>query len=139
MSIQYFLSLVFIAFGFVGWPIIGSYSGASGGWVSVILCASTMITVTLFSIKELSGIPIPATKALVLLFIAGAFNGLAVCFYSIKITDASISTAVLVVTVSILMVMAAPILDWLIKGAIPSLYQALGYTFAICAIYFLNK
>jgi drug/metabolite transporter (DMT)-like permease len=43
------------------------------------------------------------------------------------------------VMVSVLMVLAAMILNWLINGVIPNYYQALGGAFAIAAIYFLSK
>jgi len=130
---------LFIAFGFVGWPIVGSYSRVCGGWVGTVVLTSTAITVAMFSFRQLNSIPVPNTKAMILLLVAGIINGLAVYLYSSKITDTNVPAAVFVVMVSILMVVVAPLLNWLLNDAVPNFQQTLGFGFAIVAIYFLSK
>lgn len=130
---------VFIAFGFVSWPIIGSYSRVCGGWVGTVVIISTAITVAMFSLRQLSNISVPNSKAMILLIIAGIINGLAVYIYSSKVADVTVPTAEFVVIVSIFMVVIAPLLNWLLNSAVPNFYQTLGFAFAIAAIYFLSK
>ena len=139
MNIQSISMAVFIAFGFVCWPIVGSYSRVCGSWVSATVIISTAVTVAIFFFRQLAALPVPSVKAIAILFIAGAINGLAFCFYSNKITDTSIETGAFVVTISILMVVIAPLLDWALNGATPNMSQKLGFVLAIVAIYFMSK
>lgn len=139
MDIMAGLTAVFIAIGFAGWPIISSYSRASGGWVGMVVSVSTALAVVIFSAKNLSSIPAPNLRALVLLLIAGVFNGLALCLYSFKVADTNVPTAAFVVMISIMMAMVAPVLNWMLNSAVPNQSQMLGFGFAVVAIYFLSK
>jgi len=139
MNIQVISTAIFIAFGFVGWTIIGSYSRACGSWIGTIVMLSTAAAVALLSSKQLINVVAPNGKAWILLLVAGVINGVAVYLYSNKIADITVPTAAFVVTVSILMVVIAPFLNWLINGAVPNYHQTLGFGFAAIAIYFLSK
>jgi drug/metabolite transporter (DMT)-like permease len=139
MNIGTVLAAVCIAFGFASWPIIGSYSRASGAWVGTMACIASLIAVGLLSLKQLAGVAAPSSRAILLLFIGGALNGIAVYYYAAKVADTAVPTAVFVVTVATLMAVAAPTLDWVIKGVVPNFRQLLGFCFAIVAIYFLSR
>jgi len=137
MNVSTILMAVFIATAYAAWPVVGSYSRASGGWIGTVVVIATGITVAICSAKQL--ISFPNTKAILLLLIAGAINGVAVYLYSCKVADVTVPTAAFVVTVAVFMSVIAPLLSWLLNGAIPTFYQTLGYGLAMSAIYFLNK
>jgi drug/metabolite transporter (DMT)-like permease len=139
MNIRGVFAALLIALGFSSWPIIGSNSGICGGWVGTIVMTSTTLTVVLLSMRQMGSVSVPGIKPVILLFVAGIINGLALQVYAMMATDKSISTPFFVATVSIMMVVIAPFLNWLIKGEIPNFNQATGLVFAGIAIYFLNK
>jgi len=130
---------VFISMGFTGWPIIGRYSGATGGWVGIIVLGATVITVGIFSAKEMASIPAPGLKAITLLVVAGIVNGIAFYLYSMTTTDSSVPTGVFVVTVSLLMVTVAPVLDYIFNEGTFSRNQVAGLGFAFIAILMLSR
>ena len=140
MNIWNIFLAIFIACGFVGWPIVGNYSRACGAWVGTMVIVSTAVAVAFMSFRQLGSVPVPDAKALILLCIAGAINGIAFCLYSDKMATMNASTAtVFVATVSILMVVIAPILNWLLNNKTPDLNQTIGFCLAVVAIYFLSK
>ncbi len=128
-----------IAATFVAWPVIGKYSGASGAWIGIIVVAGSLVTTAIFGLKELTSGPMFTLKALVLLVMAGLLNGAAVYYYSVKATSTAIPTGVFIVTMSIMMVIFAPILDWLLNGNALSIRQCAGIAAAVVAIYLLQN
>lgn len=138
MNIGNILIAAGIALGFVGWPIIGHYSKAGSMWVGNIVMIGTAVVFALLSFNQYNGAIMPGWKALVFLGIATLVNGLAIFFYTAKATNPAINTAVFVVTVSVLMVVIAPLLHLAINHIMPTWRQGAGYILAIAAIYFLN-
>jgi len=132
------LIAAFIAIGFAGWPIIGRYSQASGGWLSAIVMGVSMTIALLMSNKQLSH-GFPTGKALIFLLIAAAINGFAMWGFSAKVSDPIIPVAAFMVIVYILMVAVTPCFDWLFNGATPNINQIIGFVLAGGAIYFLSK
>ncbi|MCK4553695.1 hypothetical protein KAU19_01910 [Candidatus Parcubacteria bacterium] len=139
MNISTIITALFIAFGFVSWVIVGSYSKLSAGWVGTIVMFSTTIAVALLFGKQLVSGPLPGIRPIIYLIIAGVINGIGVYLYSSKATDPSISTGVFIVTVCVSMAVFAPLIDWILNGRILSLQQGTGVFFAVIAIYFLTK
>jgi drug/metabolite transporter (DMT)-like permease len=133
------LMAIVIAFGFVGWPIIGSYSRAHGSWIGMLAISSTALAFAGLSFRQLINVVPPNTKAIVLLLVAGIINGGAVYLYTAKIADTTVPTAAFVVIVSIFMVIVAPLLNWMLNSAVPSFQQGLGFLLAMAAIYFLKQ
>ena len=139
MNIQTVLLAVLIALGFTSWPIAGNYLKACSGWVGTIVMMATAVVVALLSIKQFSTVPALNVKAILLLIIVGIINGVSVYLYSVKVADATIPTAAFMVTVSILMAVSAPFLNWIINSAVPNPQQVVGFGLAAAAIYFLGK
>ena len=139
MNTNTFITAIFIAIGFTGWPIIGKYSNMNSGLISIFVGVSTAVTVAIISARQLGGIGSMNIKPLAFLVVAGIINGIAFQLYSNKIADASVSTAAFMITVSILMSVVAPALSWLLNGTIPNNNQLIGFGFAIITVYFLSK
>lgn len=137
MNLTSLLTAVMIAVGFVGWPVIGKYSKASGAWVGTFAMVVTTIVVAIISHRQLF-LSTPSPKAFLVLTLAAVVNGVAVCLYSAKTTDPSIQSGAFVVVVATLMVIFAPILDWILNGSIPSLRQVGGFALAALAIYLIK-
>lgn len=127
-----------IAIGFTSWGIAGRYSQANGGWVGFIAMGITTLVIGILSFKQLR-IEALTGKMFMIIAIAGALNGAAVCAYSFKVTNVAIPAATFMVTVSIFMAVVTPCLDWTINGTAPNLRQVIGYVLAVGAIYFLSK
>lgn len=139
MNLNILFISVFIALAFVGWPIVGKYTKLSSGMMGSIVMLFTASTVILLSFfrRELSTELITNYKLVILLIIAGMINGVAVYLYSIKAVDQTITTSIFVVTVSVLMICLAPVLDLVINSTAISIRQIFGFIFAIVAIFLL--
>ncbi len=131
-----FALALFIATGFVSWTIIASYSKVAGGWVGVIVAAATSVMLGLCSTREIMNTPPPSGKALQILVVAGLVNGLAVYLYAQRIANPNVTT--FVVTVSVLMVVCTPAIDWLINGNGLTGRQMIGFTLAAASIYLIK-
>ncbi len=139
MRLEVILMAIVIAFGFVGWPIVGSYSRAHGSWIGMLAISSTALAFAGLSFRQLISVTPPNTKAIIMLLVAGVINGGAVYLYTDKIADTTVPTAAFVATVYILVSIVAPLLNWLFKGAVPNFQQGIGFLFAVAAIYFLKQ
>ncbi len=141
MNLQSLVAAILISFCFAGWPVVSKYSGASGVWVaSVVTIGGALATLTLCVFgKQMVVFQLPSIRAIIILIVAGALNGAAFYFYSMKVADPKIPTAVFITIVAILMVVVAPLLDWALNGVIPNLQKTFGYMFAALAIYLLIK
>jgi hypothetical protein len=140
MSTGTILIGVFIAIGFALWPILGKYSGATGGWLITVVAAGTMFISPVLSVRELQNVPSPGIRAIALLFLAGMINGLACLLYSgrIAVMD-SCYTATFVGLVTVAMLILAPVLNWFFNGNAPSQSQLIGFVLASLSVYFLVK
>lgn len=137
MNLGSVATAILIAVIFIGWPIIGKYSQASGAWVSTIVLLSTTLVAMLFSWRKLTS-SLPTTKAFAILTIAGVINGWAVYLYAQKATDPNVSTGTFVITIAVLSVLIAPVLDWGLNGSVPTAQKVAGFVCGAVAIYLLK-
>ena len=138
MNLGTVLIALLIATAYSGWPIIGRFSGLTGGLVGVLACTGTLFAVSIMSAKEFSGLSAFTLKSILLMLVAGAINGTAVYFYSVKAADKTISTAAFIAIVCIFMVLVAPLQHWLLNGEVPTWRQVIGFGLAGLAVYFLK-
>lgn len=138
MNLDTLIIAFLIAAAFAGWPIIGRFSGVTGEYVGVLAVVGTLVTVIMLSAKQLLSTATLTPKAVAVMLIAGAINGIAVYFYSLKAADKVIPTATFVATVCIFMVMVAPFQHWIVNGIAPTWRQVIGYGLAALAVYFLK-
>ena len=128
-----------IATVYAGWGILAKWSGSSGVWISILVTFGTFAAAMTLSAPQLAKEPLIGTKALLILFLAGAANGAAMYFYSLKAADPMVPTGVFLMTVFVLMVVVTPILDWGLNGSMLSSRQVLGVGMAVVAIYLLGS
>ena len=126
----------FIAFGFVLWPMIGAYAQMTSGWIGTIAMLATSATAAVFAGKQLA--VMPDLKACMIVVCAGVLNGVAIHRYTINIAAGEISRASFVALVSVLMIVVACVLDWVLNHATLSIYKAIGIACTICGILFLT-
>jgi drug/metabolite transporter (DMT)-like permease len=127
-----------IAVGFAGWPIIGRYSQASGVWIGTFVMAGTTVVMALLSGRQLA-VSVPSPRAFAVLAVAAALNGLGVYLYSFRAADPAVPIGLFVVVVAVLTIVAAPMLDWALHGAVPSPRQMAGILCAAGAVYLLGR
>lgn len=139
MDASTIFTAIFIAVAFAGWPIIGNFSKAAGCWVGTLMMAGTTIVVGLLSLRQFAVAAKPNLRAFFLIGLAAILNGFAVRMYSVKATDPKVPVAAFVVVTSILMVMAAPVIQWALNREIPNFRQGAGFVLAAGAIYLLGK
>ena len=120
MNISTLITAFFIASVFAGWPIIGKFSGLSGEYVGTLACLGTTVAMAALSAKQLLSTDSLTPKAITIMLVAGAANGIGVYFYARKAADKLIPTADFVATVCIFMVMIAPVQHWILNGVIPT-------------------
>ena len=139
MQIERLVVAIFAACAFVGWPILGQYSQANGGWVGAVVMGASATTVLLRAWLSGGLEKTPATRSLLLLAIAGIIHGAGICLYARTTTDPKVPTGAFVVLMSVLMAVVAPIFAWIFLKQVPTSRQYGGYVFAILAIYLLGK
>lgn len=122
---------------FVFWPALAKYSQASGAWVNTIVIIGSAIGGVGLAYSSLRGQPVPTSNALLILLVAGILNGAAVYFYAMKVSDPQIPTAIFVMTVTIAMLVVAPMFDYVLNGNTLSIRQGAGLGMAILAIFLL--
>lgn len=137
LTLAHILWALGIASTFVSWPILGKYSQASGAWINTIVLVGSAIGGIVLAYPNMKGMPLPTTKALILLLVAGLLNGAAVYFYAVKAVDPLIPSVPFIMTVTVLMVMTTPIFGYFLNGDVLSIRQWLGLFSAIIAIFLL--
>jgi drug/metabolite transporter (DMT)-like permease len=105
----------------------------------VAVCGGTFLSTAAIMTKQFSTEHAPRFTSVVLLLAIGIVNGCAVYMQSLKATDPTVSAGVLMMTICIMMVVWAAILDFALNGASLSGRQGAGLALAILAIYLLKK
>lgn len=140
MDIRTILFAIISAFGFALWPILGKKSGAPGAWLITLVSLSTLLTACIASIKDYRSVESPNFKAVLLLLLAGAFNGLSCYVYSVRIDHLDPSkVAAFVAIVVVGITMFTPIFHFFLNHSTPDRNQCIGYVLAALSIYFLIK
>ena len=122
---------------FVIWPIVGKYSQATGAWVNTIVIIGSAIGGIAFAYTSIRVQPVPTLYACLILLAAGAINGVAVYYYSMKAADSQVPTAQFIMTVIIMMVIVSPLFNYLLNGATLSGKQWLGLGTAVLSVFLL--
>lgn len=139
MDISLFALIAFTGVSFVTWAVVADWLKVDGPWVSVMVLISTCTAVAILSGRHLTQAPIPSTRAITYLLAVGAFNGVGFYCYTLKIAEKSISIGILSASISIMMVVAAPALDYFINSKTLSFKQLAGLGLASIAIYLVNN
>lgn len=139
MTIVLFVEAVLIAVVFVGWVIVGNATKVGYVWVTMLVCTGTFVSAAACAGLYLNQAKLPSRNAVLVLLVIGLINGIAVFRYAVRTNDPEISVGALVVTVSVLMAVLAPVLDWGLNGNIPSVQRAVGFAMAAASIYMLSR
>ena len=133
------IPILFTAFAFAAWPVIGNYSGAHGGWLGLVVAFGTVVAFALLAWVrgDITFEAMPGQKALGILMLAGVANGIGFYLYSMLVTSKDIPTAVFVVTVAVLMMVFAPLLAWILNGDILTPKQFFGLGVSGLAVYLM--
>ena len=133
-----FLVSTFVALMFILWPFAGKHSGANGAWLVAFVMLTTGVVAAV--IGGVRGEPMSgfSHRALLLLVAAGILNGLGCYFYGVWAANPRISTATFVVSVNIVMCIAAPVLEAILLKHPPSPRHIAGFSCAACAVYLLR-
>jgi drug/metabolite transporter (DMT)-like permease len=139
MNFNTVLTALFIGIAYASWPIVSKYSKASPGWLGVIVMVGTTLVVLLSLIKNLSKTSIPPGKSFLFLAIASIINGFGVYLYILKSADQSIPIGLFVTIVCLVMVVYAPLFDWLLNKQALTLRQFSGMLLAAVAVYLISN
>ena len=138
MNTTTILVAVLTALTFSLWPIMAKYSGATFAWVNLLLYTGGLISVSVMGHRRLTTEHV-TVRAVVILIIVGLVNGLAVWFYTVKAVDKEINTALFMVTVSLVGLISAPILNLVINGETLTAKQWVAALLSIVVIWLLKK
>ena len=139
MDIKTLALAAFVAAAYTAWPNLSKALRISGGLVAVIVVAVALVVVLLISHRDLAqvaAIPIGSHIWVIAFAIA---NGLAIYVYANKAADPSVSTGMLLATVFILQMFFAPLADWFVNGAVPTIRQCFGLGMAASGIWLLVR
>ncbi len=139
MNPKVFGLAVFIAAAYVGWPNLAKPLGIKPGLVAVIIVAVAMVVVLATSYKDISSVSTISAKGLIILLLVGLANGLAIYLFAKISADKQIQTSIFLVTVFVMEVTLAPVIDWLATGAKPTNLQYVGLALAVPALILLSQ
>lgn len=140
MSIYDWLSAIFVGFGFTAWAVWGKYYHIHPILLGLMSTSLIALTVTIISLNQLGNIgarPFNSFRSFFVMVFLCVVNGVAFFVYSGKIADKTINTGIYIVVVSVLMLVSASGLDWLINGNALSIKQIILMTVIITSICFL--
>ena len=126
-----------IALAFVTWTIVGKYSNIDGPWVGLLAALGTFTLIASISYRTLG--ELPPRKAIIVLLLAGAINGIGLYFYSMKISDKSIPTGIFISTTCAMMVLWGTFLDYKLNGSTYSSLQYFGFGSIAFGIYLVGR
>lgn len=116
MKISTLIIAFFSAFGFIQWPIFCAHLRIHPAiMAAAVMFVSGIILVGIIP-KSLFFLSAFSWKSTIIMTVCGIFNGLAVYFYIVKVADKNINAAAFIATVSIFMILEAPMLTWIVKG-----------------------
>lgn len=140
MNLKTFFLATLIALGFGGWPIVANYSKATSEWIGMVIFGGgwIVVTTTYWFQGKIDIASFPKGKGMLWLFAATVINGFVLTLYTPKLADHAVPPGPLVVTVAVLMVVWAVILDWGLNGAVPTSRHAIGFAFGAIAIFLLK-
>lgn len=138
MSIALIGEAFLIGLCFVSWAVVGGrYAG--GTLLATAVAFLTAAIVGIFSFRTLQTEPFAGVKALTIVFVLGSMNGLGFVRYTDRLARPDVPTAPFIVTVSVAVVMIAPILQALSGSGRLSSGHLVGYICAVCAVFFLSR
>ncbi|MDD3531043.1 MAG: hypothetical protein PHV99_00385 [Candidatus Pacebacteria bacterium] len=137
LNLSHILWALGIGTAFVMWPIVGKYSQATGAWVNTIVIIGSAIGGIAFAYTSIRVQPIPTLYACLILLAAGAINGAAVYYYSMKAADPQVPTGQFIMTVIIMMVVVSPLFNYLVSGETLSAKQWVGLGTTILSVFLL--
>ena len=117
---------------------MAKYSGATFAWVNFIIYLGGLTSVSVMGYGHLTKEHI-SVKAVIVLVIVSLINGLAVWFYTVKAVDKEINTALFMITVSLVGLISAPILNLVINGETLTAKQWVAALLSIVVIWLLKK
>jgi drug/metabolite transporter (DMT)-like permease len=137
LNLSHILWALGIGTSFVLWPIVGKYSQATGAWVNTLVIIGSTVGGVAFAYTSIRVQPLPPLYACLILLAAGALNGAAVYFYSMKAVDPQVPTGQFIMMVVIMMVILSPLVNYLVNGAALSPKQWLGLGTATLSVFLL--
>lgn len=140
MNLNTVFCVLFITLGFASWPVIGKWSGVSGAWFTSMVVVIGTLPVLMLSAKQMAfeGWPF-TTRTFAILVIASLVNGFAVYVYGLKAGDVKVPTGLLIASVSMMNMVWATTLDWLINKQALSTRQGIGLVIGSIALFLLRK
>lgn len=97
----------------------------------------SLVPTLVFYRKELGTEPVPLSVPALVCVGISIVNGIAVCLYSIKVTDPQIPTGIFVVVMLVMMVILTPVNSWFFNGETITVRQLCGVALALPAIYLI--
>lgn len=139
MNFKTMILAAFIAGSYVAWPNLAKPLGLRPGLVVFVVVLVALLVVTIMSATDISSISRISGKALIALLAVSVANALAIPLYAAVAGDKNIQTGVFLITVFVLQMVFALLIDWLVNGTKLSALQWLGFALAIPAMLLLAQ
>ncbi len=139
MDLKTFCLAMFIAAAFDSWPNLAKPLGIKPGVVAFVVIVFALVVLAIMAFKDITEIRTISAKAFAVLIVFSIANGLAIYLFTEKVADKNVQTGTFLVTVFVLQVVFAPVIDWLITGVRLNSYQFIGLGLAMSTIWFLSQ
>src|SRR5580698_10124042 len=120
MNVKTFVVTLFIACAYAAWPNLAKAFKVGGGLVNAMVVAVTAMIVFLMARSEIAQCVSLSRGKLLAIFLFGVANGLAVYLFGEFVAKADVATGMFQGAVFALVVLLAPLADWLVTRHIPT-------------------
>jgi len=139
MNISSFFAAMFVAICYTSWPNLGKSLNVNSGLVAFVVVSIALIVVSIISFKDLSGLLLLSRKAVIWILVISIANGLAIYIQANFAANEEVQTGMFLVAIFVMQVVAAPVIDWLVNGILPTTRQFLGLSLSIPALFLISK
>lgn len=139
MDSKSFCLAVFVAAAYVAWPNLAKPMGIKPGVVPFVVIIVAFFVTLIMAPKDIAEIRTISPTKLTILIAFSIANGVAIYLFAAKAADPKVQTGMFLVTVFILEVVFAPIVDYTINRVKPSGIQFAGLTLAPVVMWMLAQ
>jgi hypothetical protein len=139
MNIETFLAAAFVAVSYTAWPNLSKALGVNANLVAFIVVLIALAVITVIARNDLGGVTSLSVKASIWILAVCIANGLAIYVQASTTANKEIQTGIFLVSIFILQVVAAPVIDWIVNGVVPTTRQMLGLGLSVPTLLLLVK
>jgi hypothetical protein len=139
MNAETFLAAAFVAVSYTAWPNLSKPLGVNSNLVAFIVVLIALVVITIIARNDFGSVTSISMKAAMWILGISIANGLAIYVQASTAANKEIQTGIFLVSIFILQVVAAPVIDWFVNGIVPTVRQIVGLGLSVPTLLLLVK